>query len=158
MAFFKNKHVITALIVAPILALISYFSVDYYVSENPHQVKDGQTYTLLAKPNCRWESGQCDLKNGDITLNLKNDTLNYGNSTIQLSANVALKNAHLGISFVKDGQSVPQNMSFFNKEKVWKIDAKDIQKTDYLQLIVGIEKSIFYVQVPATFLYKSPIN
>jgi hypothetical protein len=57
--FFKNKHVITSMIVAPILAIISYFTVDYYVAEVPHKAKQGQSYKMLVKPNCRWASGAC---------------------------------------------------------------------------------------------------
>jgi hypothetical protein len=44
------------MIVAPILAIISYFTVDYYVAEVPHKAKQGQSYKMLVKPNCRWAS------------------------------------------------------------------------------------------------------
>jgi len=67
----KNKHVIVSLIVAPILAIISYFAVDAAVSEKPHAVQQGERVQLLAKPNCRYSSGACDLKNGDFELRIR---------------------------------------------------------------------------------------
>lgn len=71
MSFLKNKHVVVALLVAPILALISYFSVDAAVSEKPHAAMKGSQYELVEKPNCRYSSGHCQLKNGDFELELK---------------------------------------------------------------------------------------
>lgn len=67
---FTNKHVIMAMLVAPILALIAYFSVDALVSETPHAAQAGQQYKLIAKPNCRYSSGVCGLKNGDFELTI----------------------------------------------------------------------------------------
>jgi len=66
MSFFKNKHVITAMIVAPILAIVSYYAVDLMVKEQPKAAVEGQAYKLIAKSNCRYSSGACDLVNGDF--------------------------------------------------------------------------------------------
>jgi NADH:ubiquinone oxidoreductase subunit 3 (subunit A) len=60
---FKNWHVIIAMIVAPILAVLAWFAVDYFVAERPHAAKEGAAYSLIAKSNCRYDSGQCDLEN-----------------------------------------------------------------------------------------------
>lgn len=73
MEFLKNKHVVIALLIAPILALISYFSVDAAVSEKPHAAVPGEHYELLEKSNCRYNSGKCDLKNGDMSIVIKPD-------------------------------------------------------------------------------------
>ncbi len=67
----KNKHIMVAMIVAPILAIISYFATDYAVSDQPIAAAEGESYALLARPNCRYESGECTLKNGDIELQLR---------------------------------------------------------------------------------------
>lgn len=66
MSFFKNKHVITAMIVAPILAVGSYYAVDLLVKETPSVAQPGQAYPLVAKSNCRFSSGQCDLVNAEF--------------------------------------------------------------------------------------------
>ena len=51
---FKNKHVVVALIVAPILAILSWYATGFIVDEKEHAMKDGAIYTLVVRPNCRW--------------------------------------------------------------------------------------------------------
>jgi hypothetical protein len=66
MGFFSNKHVIIAMIVAPILAILSYYFVDTIVKEKPHQAVSGASYPLSAKSNCRYTSGRCNLENASF--------------------------------------------------------------------------------------------
>ena len=73
---FTNKHVIVAMIVAPILALVSYFSVDKFVSETPHAAQEGASYVLAELPNCRYNSGICGMRNGDFFVKMRTETLN----------------------------------------------------------------------------------
>lgn len=47
---FKNKHLIIALLIAPILSLIAYFGTDLALSEKPHAAKEGESYKLPASP------------------------------------------------------------------------------------------------------------
>ena len=87
MPFYKNKHIVVAMLVAPVLALISYFSVDAVVSEVPHAAKAGEHYELLEKSNCRYSSGACDLKNGDMHIAIKPDWVT--NQKLRLTINSA---------------------------------------------------------------------
>lgn len=152
--FFKNKHVIASLIIAPILALISYFAVDYYVSEVPHLAKQGQDYKMLVKPNCRWESGYCDLVNNDLKIKITSNNQVYGNNKILLSSTVALQ----GVEFklVESGvSSTLMKMNALNSDnKTWESHVLNIESLDYLQFVVSANQSIFYAQVPAVFVYK----
>jgi len=66
----KNKHVIIATLMAPILALIAYFGVNFMVGERPQAAEAGGSYKLVEKPNCRYSSGMCGLKNVDFELTL----------------------------------------------------------------------------------------
>ena len=95
MSFFKNKHVITAMIVAPILAIGTYFLVDLAVKEPPHKALAGAAYKLIAKSNCRFSSGACDLENGDFKSTI---TINYdnGEQTLVLTSVNALQQASVG--------------------------------------------------------------
>ena len=68
---FKNKHVVIAMLVAPVLAIMAWFAVDYFVGERPHAATPGSAYTLVAKSNCRYASGQCDLENADFKLRIR---------------------------------------------------------------------------------------
>ncbi len=67
---FTNKHVIIAMIVAPILAVLAWFAVGEFTGEQPKLAQPGQSYPLVEKSNCRYQSGACDLENGDFRLRL----------------------------------------------------------------------------------------
>ena len=68
---FTNKHVIIAMIVAPILAILAWFAVGQIAGEKPRAAQQGKSYPLVEKSNCRYESGVCDLENQDFKLSLK---------------------------------------------------------------------------------------
>jgi len=70
MSVFSNKHMVVAMLVAPVLAVLAYFALDVLVGEKPKPAAEGQSYPLVEKPNCRYASGQCGLKNGDFELKI----------------------------------------------------------------------------------------
>jgi len=70
MSVFSNKHMVVAMLVAPVLAVLAYFALDTLVGEKPKPAEEGQSYPLVEKPNCRYASGQCGLKNGDFELQI----------------------------------------------------------------------------------------
>jgi len=65
---FTNKHVIIALIVAPILSILAWFAVGNLKGEKPAPAQVGQSYPLVEKSNCRYTSDACDLENEDFRL------------------------------------------------------------------------------------------
>ena len=67
---FKNKHVIIAMIVAPILSILAWFAVGQFTGEQPQVAQPGQSYPLVEKSNCRYESGACDLENQDFKVRI----------------------------------------------------------------------------------------
>jgi len=156
--FFKNRHVITSLIVAPILAIISYFAVDHYVSEVPHQAKDGQLYKMLAKPNCRWESGYCDLINGDLKIVITTDNKVYGRNQLFVKSTSDLKSVKFAVVSRKGDDSQPKSMSLSNANGLsWLSSQLNINKSDYLQFVISVNESVFYAEIPAVFVYKEII-
>ena len=50
MKFLKNKHVVTATLVAPLLALMAYFAIDFFVGEPPQAAREGQLAVLWVDP------------------------------------------------------------------------------------------------------------
>ncbi|MEE4659150.1 MAG: hypothetical protein V2J89_01700 [Halieaceae bacterium] len=68
---FTNKHVVTALIVAPILSVLAWFAVGNLIGEAPAPAQAGNAYPLVEKSNCRWASGRCDLENADFRVTLR---------------------------------------------------------------------------------------
>jgi len=61
-----NKHMLAAMLVAPVLAVLSYFTVGHLFGEKPQAAVEGGSYRLAEKPNCRWDSGRCGLRNADF--------------------------------------------------------------------------------------------
>ena len=49
------------MIVAALLAVITWFAVDRLVAERPHIAREGRAYPLIARSDCRYTSGQCSL-------------------------------------------------------------------------------------------------
>lgn len=70
---FTNKHVIVALLVAPVLSIIAWFAVGSLTEEKAMPAQPGEAYPLVEKSNCRYSSGVCELENQDIQLTLKLD-------------------------------------------------------------------------------------
>ncbi|MEE4145473.1 MAG: hypothetical protein V2I26_11780 [Halieaceae bacterium] len=67
---FTNKHVIIAMIVAPVLAILAWVGVGQFAGETPQAPVAGKSYPLVEKSNCRYASGACDLENEDFRLRL----------------------------------------------------------------------------------------
>ncbi len=68
---FRNKHVITAMLVAPLLAILTWFAVGALVGEKPKPAQRGQSYPLVETSSCRYASGVCELTNNDLRLTLR---------------------------------------------------------------------------------------
>lgn len=99
MSFFKNKHVITAMIVAPILAIGTYYMVDLAVKEKPQKAEAGSTYKLVAQSNCRFSSGSCDLVNGNFKSTIRVSQQTDGQN-LSLTSSNSLQDVTIG--FVSD--------------------------------------------------------
>jgi len=70
LSFLTNKHLVIALLVAPILTVIAWFVTDKMVTPEAEVASVGKSYELIAKPNCRYESSKCELVNGDVKLTI----------------------------------------------------------------------------------------
>ena len=66
----NNKHLIIAMIVAPILSILAWFATGEFSGEVPQPALSGSSYQLLEKSNCRYESGTCVLENENFKLTL----------------------------------------------------------------------------------------
>jgi hypothetical protein len=153
MNLLKNKHVILAMFVAPVLAIIAYFATDRIVSEKPHQVQQGNSYKLAAKSNCRYKSGLCTLHNGDVEVNVRIEQVSDAAIKLIIQSNIPIKNALA--SFAED-ESETQPGTLYpaaEQENTWNAEFRlaDIEKTT-LRLVLEISDSIFYAETPAVFV------
>ena len=103
---FTDKHVLVALIVAPILALLAWFAVDVWLAEEPEAAQTGNSYPLIARSNCRWASGLCEMENEDFSVVIRLD----GNTRLLLTSRHTLDGVMLVLEHSSAG-SPPLAMS-----------------------------------------------
>ena len=157
MNFLKNKHLILAMFIAPVLAVIAYFAVDQSVSEKPHTAVAGSSYKLAAKSNCRYKSGLCTLENGDIEVKLRVEIIDDSRATVFLSSVIPLQNAL--VSFVDDPgyeavNSEPMPMlASLEQAGVWSARLDNVPSDkSIIRLAVSIYDTVYYAETAAIFI------
>lgn len=150
---FKNKHVVVALLVAPILAILSYFAVDHLVGEKPKAAQQGASYPLVARSNCRYNSGLCGLHNGEFKAVIEGAEGVPGR--VLLTSEVVLEGArfHLG-----DAQpEAPQDMRPMDGSGlVWAFDAPAAFESPLrLRLVLAASGARYFGEVTTLFLVPS---
>jgi len=150
---FKNKHVVIAMLVAPVLSILAWLAVDYFISERPHVAESGATYALIAKSNCRYDSGQCDLENSDFSLSMRRGGIANNSMVLTVTSSHALQGATLGL--VDNGS--PQQPS--------PMTSTDASRTSWqgtlllptsaeatIRVAVTAQGSTWFAEVPTVFL------
>ena len=146
MNIFKNKHVLTASLIAPVLAVLAYFAVNALVGESPHAAEEGQSYQLVEKPNCRYNSGNCGLKNGDFELVLSTEKLSEDRIRLLLESVVPLEGVKVSLIENAADEKQPVDMRpTGNDGLVWSIDlARPDPERNRLLLVASANRSLYY--------------
>jgi len=153
MEFLKNKHLILAMFIAPTLAVIAYFGVDYIVSEKPQSAQQGKSYRLAAKSNCRYQSGVCTLVNGDIEVQLQAERIDDRQVGLTLRSAAPIRNA-LVAYVTADTEPEPEKL----QKTAAKPDAlyvalnMDHPEQGRLRLALDIAGSTYYAETTAVFV------
>ena len=152
-SFLKNKHVILAMFIAPLLAIIAYFATDHIVSEKPHKVQQGQTYKLAGNPNCRYPSGRCTLRNGDIEVNIRLERISDAAFKLVMQSNTPVQ--HALASFATESRE-PQPKTLYlsaAEADTWNAEFRqaDVENST-MRLVLEISDSVFYAETPAVFV------
>ena len=164
MNILKNKHLILAMFVAPVLAIIAYFSVDYMVSEKPQAALQGGSYKLAAKSNCRYQSGVCTLKNGDVEVSIRAQRIDA--KAVELTMQSELPVQQAIISYVTENfESEPAQMAVLNNpisadtsDRVIILQLDDPEKS-MLRLALNISDVMYYAETTAVFVdYKTSFS
>ncbi len=140
---FKNKHFIIAMLIAPILAIIAYFGTDAAVSEKPHAAKEGESYQLASKSNCRYTSGLCGMENGDFKVQFRSEGIKEGQLTLSLTSDLPLEGAKIAITDSSDDQRLPAKMRKNNAQS-WHLTLNAPQSEDSKLLMVFQFKNTLY--------------
>jgi hypothetical protein len=149
---FKNKHVVVAMLVAPVLAILAWFAVDVLVGERPHAALDGGAYRLAAKSSCRYASGVCELENADLKISIRQDSLSSDSLSLALESSHALDSAVLEV--MPDSAGNPQSMSARDDTgKAWHAALLRPETPDpTLRIAVTTQGTTWYAEVPTVFL------
>lgn len=149
----RNKHVVAAMLVAPVLAILAWFAVDYLVAERPRSAEPGAAYPLVAKSNCRYGSGRCDLENADFRISLIPQRIGPADVSIRLESRLPLQQATLGL--VNQGVAAPPvRMTAEGADgTAWRADIA-LPTLDDATLRVGViaDDATFFAEVPVVFL------
>ena len=142
----KNKHMVTAAIVAPILALIAYFSVNALVGESPHAAEEGQSYQLVEMPSCRYGSGHCGLKNGDFELNLSTESLDDGRMLLMLESEFPLDGVKVALVEDEADEKQPVDMRVIGVDGLrWSLEiTRPDPERNRLHLVASANGSLYF--------------
>ncbi len=146
-----NKHVVIAMIVAPILAVMAWFAAGQFTGETPQAAVPGQSYPLVEKSNCRYPSGACDVENEGLRLRLT--TVEAGGNELLLTSSHPLDGVVLGLGSA-DEETEPAAMRAADGQRLeWRLQLGaaplPVQRIRLVALAAG---SSYFADVGTTFL------
>jgi len=149
----KNKHVLIATLMAPVLALIAYFGVNALVGETPHVAEAGQSYVLVEKPNCRHSGGICGLKNGDFELTLSFEWLDNGRMLLELESVHALDGVLVALVESEASETPPVDMRpVGNDGLTWSLDIAHPDPDNHrLRLVASANQALYFGDIAMKF-------
>lgn len=135
-----------AALMAPILGLVSYFAVDAFISEKPEAAQAGQSYMLVEKPNCRYSSGKCGLKNADFELEFSFDRLEGNRLLLRLASGHPLDGVLLAQQVNESDESQPRQMNPAGKDGLtWAIEINNPDPENQRLHLVASANGALYV-------------
>jgi len=154
----KNKHLIIAMLVAPCLAIIAWYAVDFFVAEKPHVAQPGTAYPLVARSNCRWESGECDLVNNDLEMTIVPLELGDSRTTLALDSEFPLTQATFAL--LTGGNEVrasaEHDASPDAPAQMTVTIPAFADPEAMLRVAVTVQESIYFAEVPVVFMRPEP--
>jgi len=149
---FTNKHVIIAMIVCPILAILAWYAVGNLMGEQPQAAEQGNSYPLVEKSNCRYKSGLCDLENADFKLTLVYED-GLSGPQLLLRSSHPLEGVVLGVG-LPDAQEVPTAMRAADGQGLeWRLAISGAPAPDERIRLVAIARgSSYFADASTLFL------
>lgn len=146
MSIWKNKHLLIATLMAPILGVLTYLVIDLVVSEKPKAAQAGQSYVLAELPNCRYSSGLCGLKNGDFKLVLSFDRLGGDQLLLKLRSEHPLDGVMLAQQVSENEESQPKPMRAVSEDGMnWSQEIWNPDPVNQRLHIVATTNDTFYI-------------
>lgn len=151
---FTNKHVIIAMLVAPLLALLGWYAVGNWLGEKPAPARPGQAYPLVAKSNCRYPSGECELENNDLSLRITAGSA--AAYSLELSASHPLESVLMSVAdpAADPGPRIMQPLDDTGLR--WRYAMLTApRETDRLRVVVASAGSAYFAEASTAFLQAS---
>jgi hypothetical protein len=154
MSLFRNRHIIIALVVAPILAVVAWLSVDYLFGERPQAAVSGQSYPLVEMPGCRYGGGACGLKNADFELLVTLETGTEGAAVLQVDSAFPLDGVVAALVSAEAGEREPGGLRRVEPGgRSWAIDlAQPPAAEDRLRIVASAEGAKYFGEVSTRFV------
>lgn len=167
----RNRHLIIAIVVAPLLSLLAWYAVGTWLGEKPTPAEAGKAYPLAAKSNCRYPSGECELRNQEFSLTIRagaahNDGDNAGRDSVSaispgktpgyglvMEASHPLGSALMSVSnpATDPGPGVMQKLD--SEGKHWGYKLRSAPPQNYrIRLVVDSAGSAYYAEASTAFL------
>jgi len=148
---FTNKHVIVAFIVAPILAVITYYGVDSVVSEKPKAAVQGENYKLATRPNCLHASGMCGFVNGDVEFDIVWEGGTSGFGEVKAISKLPLNG--IKMAFGDPSRSLPLDFVMSDAGATeWRLPLNYHPAPDEaIHVVVSLNDSLYFGETTAIF-------
>lgn len=149
----KNKHVVVAALVAPVLAILAWFALDLLMGERPKPALEGQSYPLVERSNCRYASGSCALANGDFKLELTTEGTAPDRVILTLSSVFPLDGAMVAMVDGQGDDAPPVPMRPGSGDGLsWSLDiARPDPERQRLRLVVSSAGVLYFGDVATAF-------
>ncbi|WP_038175099.1 MULTISPECIES: hypothetical protein [Vibrio] len=151
---FKNKHLIIALLIAPILSIIAYFGTDVALSEKPHAAQEGKSYKLAAKSNCRYTSGLCDMNNGEFKVQFRSEKVTAQSLDLSLKSAFPLEGVKLSLVAQQEQIAQPLDMQATDSSgKKWFISLPtSASEESWLRVAIQADGALYYGETQTPFV------
>lgn len=148
---FRNRHVVIALLVTPLLAVGAWFAVGYWVAGDaltPQPAAAGASYPLVERSGCRYAGGVCVLANGDLELEV---SLLDSSALLSVKASVPLDGVWVGSG---GSDPAPPIAGVHGGEGIhWQVSLRSTPAAgDRLRVVVQRDGSRFFGEMSLRFL------
>ncbi len=136
--------------ITPLLAIAGYYLADRTLAEPPAAMEPGRSYPLIARSNCRYQSGFCTLVNGDVKLTVTSRRLDGNRFLLTLASEQPLERALIALNGAI-GAETPKSMT--QNGNVWKNELIITDPaTTQLRMAFGLNGAHFYAETSAIFV------
>ncbi len=153
MSFWKDKHVLIATLMAPVLGLVSYYGIGALLGDKPQPAEAGKSYQLVEKPNCRYNSGLCGLKNVDFELTITFEPVGNDRLLLKLVSENPLDGVKLALVENPTDENKPRDMRATGDDGLnWSLDIKlPDPEHDRLHLVASSMQTLYFGDVATKF-------